>query len=148
MNIKSVRVSFLCTINHHFNCTSILCKYFIFITYQKVVQFDVTKCPFAVLTGWCNCCCLMYPLLYFCILTPPSPTSRLLCYLCSPACVLYLLIFFSLQARGIHYHMSSFNENAGLSLIKHSCLDFVEYPFMLHDFVVWFFLTSCTQKRN
>lgn len=31
------------------------------------------------------------------------------------------------EARGIHYHMSSFNENAGLSLIKHSCLDFVDY---------------------
>lgn len=65
------------------------------ITYQKVVQFDVTKCPFAVLTGWCNCCCLMHLLLYFCILPTTPPTSHLLCYLCSPAwCPVSVDIFF------------------------------------------------------
>jgi len=41
---------------------------------------------------------------------------------------LYMVLF---SERGIHYHMSSFNENTGLGILKteHQAIEFVKYPF-------------------
>ena len=37
--------------------------------------------------------------------------------------------------RGIHYHMSSFNENTGLGYLKSQAVEFVKYPFCSQDFL-------------
>lgn len=46
--------------------------------------------------------------------------------------------------RGIHYHMSSFNENTGLGYLKTQAIEFVKYPFPLkfHSCIYVFIFTE------
>ena len=48
---------------------------------------------------------------------------------CCGVHVLVTAWFLLSLARGMHHHMSSFSETAAYSLTKHSCVQFVEYPF-------------------
>ena len=45
-------------------------------------------------------------------------------------CVLYLACCACLSAKAVHFHMSSFNENTGLSHLRNTPVEWVKYPFM------------------